>query len=142
MINRIILIGVLFVVALFLGIFLLGIFDLNPKELKGLRIDPRQVSNVIIFKDSIPYLLNYEQQETVIEILNGASAYSDKIKQAPNLPIEKIEFIYFESPSFIIKPLGMIQNEYLFYIPEWNKNGLIRDRSQGRLKEVLEKSYD
>lgn len=142
MFNRSVLIVTALIVAAFLGIFLL--YALSNFSAKGTqsRIDPKEISNVVISKDGQHYLLNFTQQEAFLDILNQAQPFNQQVQQPMNVDIEKIEVIFFEKPSLFFKPLYLINQEYVFSIPEWNKKGLIKENSQGQLNQLLKNSYD
>lgn len=105
---------------------------LSLKDVRGIDIEHHQ----------IPYTLNFEQQNGLIEMLNMSIPIGFTIKKENELNIEKITIYRFGKPDLTIIPYGYEKDNLIFSIPDWNPDGLMQDISQGKLKQLLSKTYD
>ncbi len=87
------------------------------------------------------YTLNFEQQNALITYLNEADAFSLQISEAPP-PFTKLYIYRFNAPDIVITPLAYLDNNLLFSSPEWNNGAPLLEKSQGKLKFLLENAYD
>ena len=89
------------------------------------------------------YTLNYGQQIELIEGLNaaipiGRSKFTSK--DIPEMGQFVIEF-FDNKPKLVLKPAGVIGNNLVFDVPEWNSDGWIKDVTDGKLLHLLENSH-
>jgi hypothetical protein len=92
------------------------------------------------------YTLNFEQQNGLADALNSAVSISNnaaakQITQS-ELGFTKIVLYRFGKPDSTIMPHGYAESSLIFSSPEWNKGEYLKDMSGGRLKKILDNSYD
>lgn len=126
-------------------VFLLALntlpFLMSGKQLRHL--DHEKIKGTSVYYDGKNYTLNYGQQISLIEGLNaaipiGRSKFTPK--EMPELGQFVIEF-FDDKPKLMLKPVGVIGNNLVFDIPEWNKEGWIKDVTDGKLLHLLENSH-
>jgi len=106
-----------------------------------LRLDYNHVLGSAVEHD-VPYTLNFEQQNTLITYLNAAEPSNIQPSTAKPTSYSKIIIYRFNAPDTIITPLTYVDGNLLFSSPEWNEGKPLLDKSQGKLKHLLETSYD
>jgi hypothetical protein len=113
-----------------------------PKTPPGLlRLDYNHVRGSAV-EHQVPYTLNFEQQNALITYVNAAETSNMQPSTAAPTPYSKIIIYRFNAPNTIITPLTYIGDNLLFSTPEWNEGKPLLDTSQGKLKHLLETSYD
>lgn len=90
------------------------------------------------------YTLSFNQQNEVIGYLNQSIFLDDPIAtdKKPKLEITKIVIYRFGLPDLTITPIEYKDDNLIFSSPDWNANGLMKDVSQGGLKNVLAETFD
>lgn len=116
-------------------------FLLSGKQIRHL--DHQKVKGSYVLYAGKKYTLNYGQQIELIEGLNsaiplGRSKFTPK--DMPELGQFVIEF-FDDEPKLVLKPVGVIGNNLVFDIPSWNKEGWIKDVTDGKLLHLLENSH-
>jgi hypothetical protein len=133
---------VLVSMAILLGLNLTNILKGNTSSQTYIKLN--DVRGVAVEHNKLPYTLNFEQQVDVINLLNRsvkiAEITREGSRQKPN--IDKIIIYRFEQPNLIIEPLTYLDNNLIFSLPEWNKEGYLMDISGGTLQQTLSNTYD
>lgn len=102
------------------------------------------VRGMAISHNQMLYTLNFQQQNTIIDILNKAKPIneikSDK-RQPPN--IDKLVIYLFEDkPDIVFTPIAYIDKNLVFSIPALVPNGYFMELSEGDLQQLLAQTYD
>lgn len=102
------------------------------------------VRGMAVGHNQMLYTLNFKQQNSVIDILNKAVrvvGVKPGKRQKPN--IEKIVVYQFEGkPDVTIIPIAYIDQNLVFSVPEWEKDGYLMELSEGDLQQLLSQTYD
>lgn len=90
------------------------------------------------------YTLNFEQQNSAIEMLNRSVPVVDiKPGQRQKPDIEKIIVYQFENqPDIIITPVAIVNGNLVFSVPQWVQDGYLMDLSDGDFQKLLAQTYD
>lgn len=117
-------------------------FLLPPSE--G-RLSLREIRGMAVEYNRTPYTLNLEQQMEVAAIVNAATPTSFKHTVGENSP-KSVQTIYVyqfnDRPTIEIVPIGYVNNNLVFTVPDWNLKDELVESSNGKLKELLSHSYD
>lgn len=124
-------------------------------------ISPNDVRGMAIEHNSLLYTLNFEQQNTLVDIFNRAIPVGKEIVQSrqtnyPAMPeVKKIIIYRFNAPDIVITPVAFVSKsnsplktdstEHLnlvFSVPEWNPNGLLEEATSDEMQKVLLTTYD
>jgi hypothetical protein len=102
------------------------------------------VRGVAVGHHQLLYTLNFNQQNTLITILNHAvrvvGVKPDK-RQKPE--IDKIVIYQFNGkPDLTINPVAYIDKNLVFSVPQWEKEGFLMELSEGDLQRLLSQTYD
>lgn len=134
------------------GIALLTIGILFLFNLSSMFINPfpehyighNRIKGMAIQHDGILFTLNFSQQNEAVDLINQAvtTSATDSFKQQSQQDFQKLVIYRFNAPDITITPITMIDNSYIFSVPEFSENLLLKDTSQGRLKNVLSESYE
>lgn len=102
------------------------------------------VQGVEIFHKNIPYTLNFDQQNILINEINKAEAIGLELIKAKRtaIPFDKIVVYQFNKPTITLTPINVVDQNIIFKAPEWNKNGYIQEQSGGELLNMLSKTFD
>ncbi len=89
------------------------------------------------------YTLNFDQQNELIGYFNKSIPVARKNAQnKPKLEISKIVVYRFGLADLTIIPIEYINNDLIFFSPDWNSTGLMQDVSHGGMKNILFNTYD
>lgn len=90
------------------------------------------------------YTLNFDQQNALIAYLNQLEQVPQNTNRSGQslLDFEKIIVYKFNAPNIEINPVGYSNDDLLFSIPQWYREGLLKDTSHGELNSLLSKTYD
>lgn len=113
---------------------------------KGTFIAPNDVRGMAVIHKDIPYTLNFEQQNTIVNDFNNAKPLSANALGSAtggNLnTIQKIEIYRFNNQSPIeIFPIKYVEDNLVFSAPLWYSEYLM-EQSRGKLKALLSETYD
>lgn len=116
----------------------------TPESPKAQYLSRGDVRGSAVVHRSKEYTLNFSQQNALIAYINNTEKVPHTIKRTGQtlLDFEKIIVYKFNAPNIEIKPIGYVNNELLFSVPEWYKEGLLKDTSNGELKSILSQTYD
>ncbi len=142
--NKNILILTLVVLAAMAILLALNIEQILLKPEAGKYIGLNEVRGIAIEHKGLMYTLNFEQQNSVIESLNRAIPIG-KPPQEPadkSLNFSKLVIYRFNKPDISLVPVRYEEYNLIFNVPEWNKNGYLKDTSYGNLEKLLATTYD
>jgi hypothetical protein len=114
---------------------------LSPKVEKYLKYN--FVRGMAVEHKNKLYTLGFNQQNEMIGFFNRSvpvDAAGEDQKQ--KLDISKIVVYRFNAPDLIIIPIAYEDDNLIFSSPEWNSKGVMKDVSQGALKNLLLQTYD
>lgn len=141
--NRTLLYMLGLALAAILGLFLIKLIPIAEHHQLEKYIFKGDVQNTEIVHLGLPYTLNFEQQNTLLDALNQSIPVGmEPFKLNPNLPYKKIIIYRFNATPLELIPIDFDGKDLIFSAPAWNSNGYMRDVSTGRLKDMLEKAYD
>jgi hypothetical protein len=109
----------------------------------SLHINAREVKGSSVIYMGKTYTLNFDQQNILIDGLNAAipvganDIFPEKIPDYGQFEI----YFFNDSPKLVLKPVGVVGSNLVFKIPEWNKEGWIKDVTDGRLLNLLKNSH-
>lgn len=134
--------SILVLVVLFgMGILLFQNYFTEKVEFTPVRFIARdKIKGVDVFKNSKPFQLNFEQQNTFARYINQAvhTGYEkDFDVKKGSFSYSKIIIQQIEGKPIEGTPYGMIGEQLLLHIPEWNPDGLIRETGPGGLNQLL-----
>lgn len=87
------------------------------------------------------WTLNFEQQNSVIEMINRCLAVGKREGEALNLPVDRIVVYQFNAPDLFITPVGFEGDNLILESKELHPGSLL-DISNGNLNTLLQSSYD
>ncbi len=106
----------------------------QPKEKY---ISYNAVSGIAIDYQDKLHTLNFSQQNHLLKILNELQPISSLESLSEEL-IGKIVIYQFNEPDLTLHPMTDIDGKALYFkIPEWNKEGVFHDTSNGKLKKLI-----
>lgn len=122
-------------------------------------ISPNDVRGIAVEHNNLLYTLNFEQQNTLVDIFNRAIPVGKELvetrkantSKAPE--IKKIIIYRFDAPDIEIIPIAYVsksssainESDHLnlvFSVPEWNRNGLLEEAMSDEMQKVLLTTYD
>lgn len=115
------------------------------QESKVTYVSPSDVRGSSVNHKNKEWTLNFSQQNALIAYLNQSIPISGGISNTRlnrSLDIQKITLYKFNAPNILITPIGYENDNLVFSAPEWNKEGLLKDTSHGKLKTMLFKTFD
>lgn len=123
-------------------------------------ISPSDVRGMAVQHNNVLYTLNFEQQNTLVEIFNRAIPISkedtaSRDKNTPKTPnVSKIIIYRFNSPDIEIEPISFVSKKYsvdgisserynlVFSAPAWNPKGFLEEAAQDQMETLLSQTYD
>lgn len=124
-------------------------------------ISPNDVRGMAVEHNNLLYTLNFEQQNTLVDIFNRAIPVGKEIVDArkvnnAKLPeVNKIIIYRFNAPDIEITPVAYVAKsnsafgadttsrlKIVFSVPEWNPNGLLEEATSDEMQKVLLSTYD
>jgi|694.fasta_scaffold38217_3 hypothetical protein len=128
--------------AFILLVNLVSLFSPAPKETY---LAFNDVKGIAVEHKKIPYTLNFEQQNRLIEYLNLSTPSMDTkppLQGATSLNFDRILIFRFNGPDIILTPLSFLDDNLIYLAPDWNLKGEMQDRSHGKLKSLIAQTYD
>lgn len=124
-------------------------------------ISPNDVRGIAVQHDNLLYTLNFEQQNTLVDIFNRAipitkeAAETRKAKEAPSSDVQKIVIYRFNAPDIEITPVSFVSKSQsavqaqdkqrlnlVFLAPLWNDKGFLEESVGDELHKFLSTTYD
>lgn len=102
------------------------------------------VQSIAVIHNDKPYLLNFEQQNSLIGLLNEAVAIDKSQISNEQMPFDfkKIVIYPFNGPAIEITPFSDSANHLIFSVPLGNKLIWKQELNPGTLKSLLSETYD
>lgn len=132
---------VLAAMAIMLGLNMTEIFS-QPKNERYIAYN--DVRGMAIVHNQIPYTLNFDQQNQVIEYLNLSLPVGKIASNYDKIPMNFSQLIIyrFKAPDITLTPIGYENDDLVFSVPEWKHDGYLKDVSLGNFKNLLAETYD
>lgn len=99
----------------------------------ALRLSPHHVAGIDLVVNDIPYTLNFDQQEKVIDALNTAIVIENEPANKET-PFDRLVVHRFSQSPLVFSPIGMAGKELVLTD---NEGLLLRDSSAGELVDIL-----
>lgn len=98
-----------------------------------------EIKGISIVRDNQEYPLSYEQQNTLVNLVNKALLVKkEDIAEAGTPPdFTKIIVNRFDRTRIEITPVKYVGNDLVFSESTWNPNGWLRDVTHGELKTLI-----
>ena len=114
----------------------------QPANQTYIRYD--EVQGMAIEHNKLLYTLNFEQQNEIITILNsGAAVREIRAGERVHPGIQKLIIYPLEGkPEITLIPIAYINQDLILSAAEWVPNGYLMELSEGKLKNLLAKTYD
>lgn len=130
-------------IATFALLFIIKFIEMTSGETQAKYIAYNDVRGSSIDYKGLAYTLNFEQQNTLLLLLNQAESAPKGQEAKEPAAITKIVIYRFgNNPDIVIKPLGYVDGNLLFNAPLWKKDGSLIEKSGGKLKALLENAHD
>lgn len=102
------------------------------------------VRGMAVDHNDLHFTLNFTQQNKVIDIINrSVRVVGVKPGKRQKPDIEKIVIYQFDGkPDLVITPIAYVDNNLVFSIPNWEKDGYLMEVSEGTLQTLLSQTYD
>lgn len=102
---------------------------ISHNEVRGMAVE---------YKDKL-YTLNFDQQNQVIGWLNSAIPVDEAVVEG-EVDVERIIIYRFKQPEIELKPVTYKDGILIFSATDWSVD-LLRETSEGKLKQMLQESY-
>jgi hypothetical protein len=108
-----------------------------------LKVNFQEVKGASVVYKGKTYTLNGEQQAVLVTSLNAAIPIGRTDFTPDNAPdLGQFEIYFFKKDApLVLKPVGLMGNNLVFKISEWNRDGWIKDVTDGRLLQLLKDSH-
>lgn len=143
-------------------LILIGINAVNMLGIsRGRYISPSEVRGMAVVHDNLLYTLNFEHQNTLVDIFNRAipithEAAKTRMKPLQEVPdVQKIIIYRFSASDIEITPAGYVSKIHskggshsierlniIFSAPAWNSGGLLEEATQDQMQDLLSTTYD
>lgn len=141
--NRFVNFLTLFILIALLGMAALNVFRLFYHPPAENYLSHNDVRGVAVEYKNLLYTLNFEQQNHLIDRINHSLQIPKETAGInKKLPFTRLIIYRFEKPDLIITPIGYREDNLVYYVPEWHSQGYLEDMSSGKLKNLIENSYD
>lgn len=129
-------------VGILLMINLKAIFQGKP--LSQIYLNYNEVRGVAVQYKGKPYTLNFEQQNTFIDIVNRFIPIEKIESRSPQKPeFEKIIVYQFNNkPDIIFTPVAYQNENLVFSVPVLQPQGYLKDVSEGKLSKLISETFD
>lgn len=114
----------------------------SPKNEKYIAYN--NVRGMAIEHRKLLYTLNFDQQNQVIDYINMSLPVGRVALTQSKEPLNftKIIIYRFNKPDLIMTPVEVGNQNIVFFIPEWNPDGYIKDVTLGKLNNLIASTYD
>jgi hypothetical protein len=102
-------------------------------------LDFNQINGMAVSHHGTLFTLNFEQQNAVIESINTSIPHPDV---QSSLPYQAIMVYTFAKSDITITPLGYVNDNLVFVVPSWNQGKPLAEQTKGKLKKILEQTFD
>jgi hypothetical protein len=124
-----------------LGLNLSYIFTASKNE-KYLGFN--DVRGMAIVHRNLPYTLNFEQQNLMVEHLNQSLLINKNppVANPSQLNFSELIIYRFNAADIHLIPIGYEDENLIYTVPEWSGHGFFQDISAGNMKSLIEETYD
>ncbi len=141
--NRTLQLLIIFTVAAVVFLLTANILPFLRPSQSGIHLKPSNIKSVSVNFEGVEYPLNQRQQIQFVEAINAAIPIGQEeytSKQPLNMGYFEIYF-FDKNEKLVLKPVGLINKNLIFKVPEWNKEGWIKDVTEGKLLQILKDSH-
>lgn len=137
-VTGLVILGMIILLALNMTSLLTG----KPKNRTYLQYN--EVRGMAIGYHQLLYTLNFTQQNQVIDILNrSVKVIGVKPGKRERPEVDKIVVYQFEGkPDLIITPVAYIDDNLVYSVPQWEREGFLMELSGGDLRDLLSTTFD
>lgn len=99
-----------------------------------------EVQSISIYVGDKEYTPDFDQQTTIMEILNQSLPVGDMTQRAKpdQLNFDRMLIHPLNKKADVeILPIAYLHNALIFSAPEWNKTSYLQEYSNGRLKDLI-----
>lgn len=131
--------------AIIMGILLLiNFFNTLHIPVLNRYLSPNDVKGSAVIHAGKPYTLNFDQQNSMITLVNQAVPVNKTAFPiaATQIDFDKIVIYRFNGPDIDITPITFFDEELIFSSPEWNPTGYLHDTSNGKLKALIYQTFE
>lgn len=130
------------VVAAVVVIIVLNLVNAFKPANEDAYVQRTSVRTIAVVHNQKPYILNFEQQNQMIEFLN-ASRPTDIKKVDQKADFENMVLTLFNGKEITVTPVGYDKDYGLvFTVEEWDANSNLKDPSKGQMKKLIGQAHD
>lgn len=131
----------LFAIGLAFMLNLVSIFWLEKPETF---LHYNDVRGMAVVHANLPYTLNFEQQNQVIDLINRALPVGPHFLSNKGSPpdFEKLIIYRFKTSDLELHPVAYVDDHLVFSVPEWDTGRYLQEVSQGSMHHLLSQTYD
>lgn len=125
--------------------FLLNIAPIGSNGMSAVNISHGEIRGAALSHENKLYTLNFNQQETLIDLINRSIPVGAPDVQRGGTPpdFEKVVLYRFGEPEVTLRPILYLSDGSLIYtIPGLHGEGYLQDVTSGEMKKLLSQSYD
>jgi hypothetical protein len=124
-----------------LGLNLSYIFTASKNEKY---IGFNDVRGMALVHRNLPYTLNFEQQNLMVEHLNQSLLINKNppIANASQLNFSELIIYRFNAPDIHVTPIAYQNDNLIYTVPEWSGHGYFQDISLGTMRSLIDETYD
>lgn len=108
-----------------------------------LKLNFQDIKGVSVVYNGKTFTLNGTQQATLVSGINAAIPIGRTEFTAETIPnYGQFEIYFFKNDvKLTLKPVGLMGKNLVFKVPEWNRDGWIKDVTDGELLDLLKDSH-
>lgn len=101
------------------------------------RLDPNWVRGAAVMSGEIPYTLNFDQENTLINIINQSEPHTDAAAQV-KFPLSKIVIYRFaKEPEIEIIAKGAVGSRIVYQAEPISKGVFLIEKEEGSLRKLI-----
>lgn len=99
---------------------------------------------VSIEHQSLPWTLNFDQQNALISALNAGESIVPGLvkKNTEKFHFGKVTIYQFNKPDIVLTPVSMIDGDIVFQSDQVTETGFLKEGSGGSLMQILSQAFD
>lgn len=127
--------------------FILNLLVLVPPTTDKVFLPHDQIVSVAVYHNDQPYILNFQQQKTLITLLNQANQKNDidvSELDEDNLKdkINKISIQRFKKNEIVLIPMGLLKSKLVWSFEDGTQKLYLVENEENSFLDLLENSYD
>lgn len=131
------------VVVVMAALILLNMTTIFSHPLHEKYLAYNDVNGIDVEQNGLLWTMNFDQQNKSIEYINRSlSVERSRNADKAELNFTRLIIHRFKEPDIILEPVTYEDNNLIFNVPEWNKNGFLLDTSRGQFKTLISQTYD